>query len=144
MNPGYMPGPQTDIHSCDRIICKIHQPRRKVGMCGRTHPKANTLRPSDACVSKCTIIGSDNGLSPGRRHAIICTNAGILLTGPWWKNFSEILIKIYQFSFKKCIWKCMRNGSHFVGGGGSYVVLTMIWVGGTRVRFRLHFSRIQK
>ena len=31
------------------------------------------------CVSKLTINGSDNGLSPGRRQAIIWTNAGILL-----------------------------------------------------------------
>ena len=30
------------------------------------------------CVSKITIIGSDNGLSPGRK-AIIWTNAGTLL-----------------------------------------------------------------
>ena len=29
-----------------------------------------------------TIIGSDNGLSPGQRQAIIWTNAGILLIGP--------------------------------------------------------------
>ena len=29
------------------------------------------------CVSKLTIIGSDHGLSPGRRQAIIWTNAGI-------------------------------------------------------------------
>ena len=29
------------------------------------------------CVSKQTIIDSDNGLSSGRRQAIICTNAGI-------------------------------------------------------------------
>ena len=28
------------------------------------------------CVSKLTIIGSDNGLSPGRRQAIIWTSAG--------------------------------------------------------------------
>ena len=34
------------------------------------------------CVSNLTIIGSDNGLSPDRRQAIICTNAGILLIGP--------------------------------------------------------------
>ena len=27
------------------------------------------------CVSKLTIIGSENGLSPGRRQAIIWTNA---------------------------------------------------------------------
>ena len=53
------------------------------------------------CVSKLTIIGSDNGLSPGRRQAIIWTNAGILLIGPLGTNFSEILIGIQTFSFKK-------------------------------------------
>ena len=31
------------------------------------------------CVSILTIIGSDNGLSPGRHQAIIWTNAEILL-----------------------------------------------------------------
>ena len=36
-------------------------------------------RVTHICVSKLTIIGSDNGLSPGRRQAIIWTNAGILL-----------------------------------------------------------------
>ena len=48
-------------------------------------------------VSKLTIIGSDNGSSPGRRQAIIWTNAGILLIGTLWTNFSEILSKIYTF-----------------------------------------------
>ena len=43
------------------------------------------------CVSKLTIIGSDNGLSPGRCQAIICTSAGILSVGPLGTNFSEIL-----------------------------------------------------
>ena len=53
------------------------------------------------CVSKLTIIGSDNGLSPSRRQAIIWTNAGILLIGLIGTNFSEILIKILTSSFKK-------------------------------------------
>ena len=53
------------------------------------------------CVSKLTIIGSDNGLSPDRRQAIIWTNAGILLFGPLGTNFSEILIEILTFSFEK-------------------------------------------
>ena len=53
------------------------------------------------CVSKQTIIGSDNGLSPGQRQAIIWTNAGILLIGTLGTNFSEILIEIRIFSFKK-------------------------------------------
>ena len=47
------------------------------------------------CVSKIIIIGSDNGLSPGRRQAIIWTNAGILLIGPL------ETIEIYGFSLKK-------------------------------------------
>ena len=33
------------------------------------------------CVCNLTMIGSDNGLSPDGRQAIIWTNAGILLTG---------------------------------------------------------------
>ena len=53
------------------------------------------------CVSKLTIIGSDDGLSPDRRQAIIWTNAGILLIGPFGTNFSENLIEIRTFSFKK-------------------------------------------
>ena len=58
-------------------------------------------RVTHICVGKLTIIGSDNGLSPGRRQAIIWTNAGILLIGPLGTNFSEILIEIVPFSFKK-------------------------------------------
>ena len=42
------------------------------------------------CVGNLTIIGSDNGLSPG-----------ILLIGPLGTKFSEILIKIHTFSFRK-------------------------------------------
>ena len=53
------------------------------------------------CISKLTIIGSDNGLSPDRRQAIIWTNAVLLLIEPLGTNFSEILIEILTFSFKK-------------------------------------------
>ena len=58
-------------------------------------------RVTHICVGNLTIIGPDNGLSPGRRQAIIWTNAGILLIGHWGTNFSEILIGIHTFSFKK-------------------------------------------
>ena len=53
------------------------------------------------CVSKLTIIGSNNGLSPGRHQAIIWTKAGLLLIGPLETNCSEILIVIMIFPFKK-------------------------------------------
>ena len=64
---------------------------------GNGNKKNNT----HICVSKIIIIGSDNGLSPGRRQAIIWTNAAILVIGPLGTNFSEILIEIQTFSFKK-------------------------------------------
>ena len=53
------------------------------------------------CVSNLTIIGSDNGLSPGRRQAIIRTNDGILLIRSLGTNFSEFLVEILIFSLKK-------------------------------------------
>ena len=56
-------------------------------------------RVTHICVSKLTTIGSDNGLSPGRRQAIIWANAEILLIGPLGINFNEILIKINSVSF---------------------------------------------
>ena len=63
----------------------------------------NSLGLSDTyiCVSKLTSIGSDTDLLPGWCQAIILTNAGILFVGPMETNFSEIIIKIYTFSFKK-------------------------------------------
>ena len=58
-------------------------------------------RVTHICVSKLTIIGSDNGLSPGWRQAIIWTKAGILLIRPLETNFIETLIEIPIFPFKK-------------------------------------------
>ena len=52
------------------------------------------------CISRLTII-ADNGLSPGQHQAITWTNAGKLLIGPSGTNFSEILVKINTFSFRK-------------------------------------------
>ena len=67
-------------------------------------------RVTHICVSELTINGSDNGLSPGRRQAIIWTNAGILLIGAFGTNVSEILIKICTFSLKKMLLK-MSSGN---------------------------------
>ena len=73
---------------------------------GSSHyPSLNELthwgRVTHICVSKLTIIGLDNGLAPERRQTIIWSNDGILLMGPLGTNFSEILIGIQIFSFKK-------------------------------------------
>ena len=62
-------------------------------------------RATYICISKLTIIGPDNGLSPGRCQAIIWTNIGILLIRPLGTNLSDILIGIQTFSFKKMHFK---------------------------------------
>ena len=62
-------------------------------------------RVTHLCVGYLIIIGSDNSLSPGRRQAIIRSNAGILLIRTLGTNFSEILSKIHTFSFKKVHFK---------------------------------------
>ena len=66
----------------------------KIGLC------QNTTKLIDA-VCNLTIIGSDDSLSPGRRQAIIWTNAGILLIWTLGTNFSETLTEIHTFSFEK-------------------------------------------
>ena len=58
-------------------------------------------RVTHICIHKITIIGSDNGLSPVRRQAIIFTNEGMLLIRSLGINFSEILFEIHTFPFKK-------------------------------------------
>ena len=66
-------------------------------------------------VGKLTIIDSDNGMSPGRRQAIIKTNAGILLIETLGTNFSEILSEIHTFNSRKFIWKCrLEDGGHII------------------------------
>ena len=62
-------------------------------------------RVTHICVGNLTTIGSDNGLSPAPRQAIISTNAGILSIGPLGTNFNEISIRIQTFSFKKMHFK---------------------------------------
>ena len=78
------------------------------------------------CFGKQSMIGSDNGLSPGRRQAIIRTNAGILLIGPPGTNFSEILIEIYMFSFQKMHLKISSGKWRPSGLGLNELILFLI------------------
>ena len=69
-----------------------------------THCQLTSLRPSDAYI---IITDSDDGLSLGRRQAIICTNAGIFLIGRLKQEFRSM----------KCIWKRrLRNGGNWCLG----------------------------
>ena len=58
-------------------------------------------RVTHISVGKLVIIGSDNGLSPDRRQAIIGTNVRLLSIRLLRKYFNENSIKIQQFSLKK-------------------------------------------
>ena len=58
-------------------------------------------RVTHICIGNLNIIGSDNGLSPGRRQAIIRSNDGIMVIGPVGTNVKEILIEIHILAFRK-------------------------------------------
>ena len=73
------------------------------------------------CIGNLTIIGSDNGLSPGRRQAITWTSVGILIIGTLGTNFIEMLIEIHTFSFKKIHLK-MSSGKWWPFCLGLYVL----------------------
>ena len=68
------------------------------------------------CISKLTITGSGNGLSPEWHQAIIWTNAGILSIETLGTNFSEILNEIHKFSFKKMYLKMSSKWQPFCLG----------------------------
>ena len=91
-------------------------------------------RVTHICVSKLSILGSDDGLSPGRRQAIIWTNAGILLIGPLGTNFNEISIGIQTFSFKQmrikissAKWRPSCLGLNVLISSGSVMCILIPW-----------------
>ena len=94
------------------------------------------------CGCKIIIIGSDNGLLPGRRKAIIWTNAGILLIGPLGINFSEILIEINKKMHLKMSFISSRSQcvNPYSGGfhNSSYRALAKV----SRLRHWLILSRL--
>ena len=67
----------------------------KISKCSAPNVLTHWDRVRHICVSKLTVIGSDNGLAPNQHQAIIWTNAGILFVRPLSTNFSEISIDIH-------------------------------------------------
>ena len=103
-------------------------------------------RVTHICVGKLTIIGSDNGLSPGQRQAIIWTNDGILLIRTLGTNFSEILNEIHSFSFKEthlkmssAKWRLSRIGLNELNHA-QCAVLRCVFVAVSSILSRLMFS----
>ena len=98
-------------------------------------------RVTHICVGKLTIIVSDKGLSPARRQVIIWNNAGILFIGPLGTNFSEILIEIHTFSFKKMHFK-MSSGKWRPFCLGLNVLMEPygLWTLNTCINFGHHYA----
>ena len=90
----------TNVDLSSKVFCSIHQKAIShevliilTHWCGVMH----------ICISKVTIIGSDNGLSPGRHQL----SEPMMGNCCFWTNFSEILIEIHTFSFKKMYLKML-------------------------------------
>ena len=91
-----------------------------------------SLRPGDICVSRLTIIGLHNGLSPGRYQAVNWTSAGILLIGPLETvKFKPKLIHFKQNAFKHVNWKmtailsrpqCVNKGNNVYDHETPYLI----------------------
>ena len=99
-------------------------------------------RVTHICVSKLTIIGSDNGLAPGRRQTIIWTNAGILLIGALGTNFSEILIEIHTFSSKRMQLEMSSAKCRAFCFGLKVLIYNEVWTKWStfyRRHFQIHF-----
>ena len=123
------------------MIKNFHKGEINKQICSNPNPTCLPVlthwgRVMHICVTKLTNIGSNNGLSPGRRQAIIWTNDGIFLIWPLGTNFSEMLIGIHIFSFKKMHLK-MSSGYRrpFCPGlnvltdwTDSSICLTIIWM----------------
>ena len=101
-------------------------------------------RVTHICVAYLTTIASDNGLSPRRRQAIIWTNAGILLIRRLGTNYSEILIEIHTFSFKKMHLKMSsaKRRPFLVLANWLLVLLSQSWSCGFNPRLVLDNSSV--
>ena len=98
-------------------------------------------RVTHTCISKLTNIDSYDGLSPGRRQAMIWTKAEILLIGPLGTDFIEILNEIHTFSFKKMHLKLLPGKCQPFCLGLNVLTfpVELFWV----LRMNLHLTIVQ-
>ena len=90
-----------NIWPCDSLTCAFLYHKINHLFYYVTLALTHSGRVTHICVGNLTTIGSDNGLSPGRRQAIIWNYAGILSIGLLGTYFSEILNEIITIAFKK-------------------------------------------
>ena len=84
------------------------------------------------CVSYLNITGSNNGLSPDWRQAIIWINDRKLLIGPISTSFCGLLVEINIFSFKKthlniiCLMSAILSRPQYVNSPSCWASLTCL------------------
>ena len=78
------------------------------------------------CISKLSVVGLDNGLSPDQRQAIIWTNVGILLIGPLATNFSEILIEIRRLKMASWKWRPFCLGLNVLTRSAQWLGIALV------------------
>ena len=95
--------------TCNKLLNRIEgntYPQSLKQLIHKGSPLTHWGRVTHICVGNLTIIGPDNGLSPGWRQAIIWTNAGILLIGPLGTNLHRnSYIFIQENVFQIVVWK---------------------------------------
>ena len=129
----YRPSPtswyKTVTKSSQWVVLSYYTSCIAVFSCGWMQRRGLTHwgRVTHICVGNLTIIGSDNGLSPGRRQAIIWTNAGILLIRTLGTNFSEILGEIHSFSFSEMHLKMSSAKWRLFGLGLNVLRVGVAW-----------------
>ena len=91
-------------------------------------------------------IGLDNGLPPNRHQAITWTSTHLLSIGPLRTNFSEIQIKLQNFSFKKMHLNMLSlNWQPFCAGGDElkrtwHIILKIVWRDKNSLRYKSHWK----
>ena len=73
-------------------------------------------RVTHICFRKLTIIGSDNGLSPGRRPAIIWTNTEYCQLDPWEQTSVKFSVKFIYFHWENAFENVVHKWRPFCFG----------------------------
>ena len=101
-----LPEPMFIYHQTDSVSYTWRQFHRKCWRAASLSSLTHWGQVMHICVIKLTIIGSDNGLSPGQRHAIIWTNDVIFVNWILGSKLQWNLNRnLYIFIDENVVWK---------------------------------------
>ena len=111
--------PDSTMFSCGVVLIDFTHIRQDYFIGPRTQlPHRQSTHWSQVthiCISKETIIGSDNDLSPGRAKPLSEPMLEYCYLDPWEQTSVKSQSKFIYFHSRKCIWKCHQEiCGHFV------------------------------